>query len=202
MRIEKGGDKKMKRKTLVGLIAIVAIAAAVMFAGCVEEEPPTKAPETTTPPAETPTPTSEVPTELSLKIGETAKTSKIEVTVKSIEKVNYYTWYSDIGNEYYPQVAPEGKLYLLADVEIKNIGSDRVYVGSAEFSVTDSEGFKYDPEFYLGEDALEMFKELYLNQKMEGKVLFKIPETAKDLKLQYDFGSLFTGVKLASWELE
>ena len=39
----------MKRKTIVGLIAIVAIAAVVLFAGCVEEE-------TTTPPAETTTP--------------------------------------------------------------------------------------------------------------------------------------------------
>ena len=33
----KGGDKKMKRKTIVGLIVIVAIVAAVIFAGCVEE---------------------------------------------------------------------------------------------------------------------------------------------------------------------
>lgn len=46
---QKGGDKKMKRKNIMGLIAMVAIAAAVMFAGCVEEE-------TTTPPAETITP--------------------------------------------------------------------------------------------------------------------------------------------------
>ena len=32
----------MKKKTIAGLIAIVAIAAAVMFAGCVEEETPTQ----------------------------------------------------------------------------------------------------------------------------------------------------------------
>jgi hypothetical protein len=47
-----------------------------------------------------------------------------------------------------------------------------------------------------------MFKELYQNQKMRGKVLFEVPEDAKGLKIQYDFGSLFTKVKLASWELE
>ena len=39
----------MKRKNIVGLIALVAIVGAVIFAGCVEEE-------TTTPPAETTTP--------------------------------------------------------------------------------------------------------------------------------------------------
>ena len=186
------------------MIAIVAIVAAVIFAGCVEEENPTKVPETipTEAPILTPSPTPEVPTELSLKIGETAKTSKIEVTVKAIEKTDCYEWYSDIVNQYYIQCAPEGKIYLLAEVEVKNIGSDRAYVGSSEFSATDSEGFRYDPELYLGEDGLDMFKELYQNQKMKGKVLFKVPEDAKGLKIQYDFGSLFTKVKLASWELE
>jgi hypothetical protein len=174
----------------------------VIFAGCVEEEPPTKVPETTTRPTEILTPAPEVPTEVSLNIGETAKTSKIEVTAKSVEKTDYYEWYSDIVNQYYTQIAPEGKIYLLADVEIKNVGSDRAYVGSSQFSLTDSEGFRYDPELYLGEDGLEMLKELYQNQKMEGKMLFEIPEDAKGLKLQYDFGSLFTGVKLASWNLD
>lgn len=72
----------MKKKTIVGLIAIVAIAAAVMFAGCVEkEEAPvstsmptaTPYPETTLPPAPatTPLPTvSPTPTEDLLTITE------------------------------------------------------------------------------------------------------------------------------------
>lgn len=192
----------MKRKTIVGLIAIVAVVAVAMFAGCVEEETPTKVPETTTPPAETATPTPEVPTELSLKVGETAKTSKIEGTVISAKKTNHYEYYSDILKETMTEEASPGKIFILAEIEIKNIGSDRAYVGSSEFSMTDSEAYKYDPEFYLGEDGLEMFKELYPNQKMKGKVLFKVPEEAKGLKIQYDFGSLFTEVKLASWELE
>ena len=87
-------------------------------------------------------------------------------------------------------------------IEIKNIGSDRAYVGSSDFSMMDSEGFKYDPELYYGNDGFEMIKELYQNQKVRGKVLFEVPEDAKGLKIQYDFGSLFAGVKLASWELE
>jgi autonomous glycyl radical cofactor GrcA len=52
MRIKrKGGDKMMRRKKVVGLIALVAIVAAVIFAGCVEEETPVPAPL----PAATPT---------------------------------------------------------------------------------------------------------------------------------------------------
>jgi hypothetical protein len=44
-----------------------------------------------------------------------------------------------------------------------------------------------------------MIKELYQNQKMKGKVLFEIPESATGLKIQYDFGNLMIGTKLASW---
>lgn len=47
----------MKSKTIACLIiAIVVIALAVMFSGCIEEETPIKVPEST-PPAETPAPT-------------------------------------------------------------------------------------------------------------------------------------------------
>jgi PBP1b-binding outer membrane lipoprotein LpoB len=35
----------MKKKTIAGLITVAVIAAVVMFAGCIEEETPTKAPE-------------------------------------------------------------------------------------------------------------------------------------------------------------
>jgi len=46
----------MKRKTIVGLIAIVAIAAVVIFAGCVEKPAPTPTPITTPTPSPSPTP--------------------------------------------------------------------------------------------------------------------------------------------------
>jgi autonomous glycyl radical cofactor GrcA len=64
----KGGDKMMRGKNVVGLIALVAIVAAVIFAGCVEEETPVPAhspaatplPKTTaTPVAPTAAPTAE-----------------------------------------------------------------------------------------------------------------------------------------------
>jgi len=52
----------MKRKNIVGLIAIVAIVAAVIFAGCVEEETPVPTPSPTATPLPKTTPTPEVPT--------------------------------------------------------------------------------------------------------------------------------------------
>ena len=54
--------KKMKRKNIVGLIALVAIVAAVIFAGCVEEETPVPTPSPTTTPLPKTTPTPEAPT--------------------------------------------------------------------------------------------------------------------------------------------
>ena len=50
----KGGEKNMKRKNMLGLIAIVAIVMMAIFAGCLEEEAPTTTP--TPVPTSTPTP--------------------------------------------------------------------------------------------------------------------------------------------------
>jgi len=169
----------------------------IFIGGCISEESPTKVPVITQP-IET---QSQTPTELNLNVGETAKTSKIEVTVFSAQKTKSYDYYSDILEESLTEEVSPGNIYILIEAEIKNIGSDSAFVGSSEFSITDSEGYKYDSELYYGDDDLEMFKELYQNQKMRGKLLFKIPEDAQNLKLQYDFGNLLTGTKLASWSI-
>lgn len=58
----------MKRKTIVGLIAIATVVVVAMFTGCIGEEAPIKVPETTetiTPQAETPTPVASTPTVIS-----------------------------------------------------------------------------------------------------------------------------------------
>jgi len=58
----KGGDKMMRGKNVVGLIALVAIVAAVIFAGCVEEETPVPAPSPVATPLPKTTPTPVAPT--------------------------------------------------------------------------------------------------------------------------------------------
>jgi hypothetical protein len=181
------------------LLLLLSLITVIVISGCTNQEGPQKADTTAT---SSPTTTATSPTELTLKVGETAKTSKIEVTVITAQKTSYYEYYSEILGTMTKEASP-GKTFVLIEVEIKNIGSDRVFVGSSEFSMTDSEGYKYDPQLYYGQstDGLDMIKELYQNQKMKGKVLFEVPESATGLKIQYDFGNLFIGVKLATWEI-
>ena len=48
---------------------------------------------------------------------------------------------------------------------------------------------------------MELMQELYKDQIMTGWVMFEVPEDATGLKVQYDFGSVWSGTKLASWDL-
>lgn len=199
----------MKLKVL-GIIAIILVS--VLALGCVEESP-SKAPatQTTTQATMQATQTPATPTELNLKIGEIAKSSKIEVNVITAQKVKSYTYYSGFGQN--PELkdakaeASPGWLYVLVDAEIKNIGSDSVFVGYTEFSIKDffsEEGREdtFGPTMYYGTDAMERSKELYNNQKMKGKILFQIPENTQNVRLQYNFGNLSPEAKLASWSIE
>ena len=186
----------MKKQNLFVLgFVILSIGALILISGCIEEKPRKKTTIETT--------TIEQPSELTLKIGETATTDKIEITVISAKKERFYRYWYDALNQYLTQVAPQGYVYLIVEVEIKNVGADSVYVSNTNFNAIDSNGYRYDVDMlYMSEDRLETFQELYKNQKVRGKLLFKVPKDAKGLKIQYDFGSLLTGVKLATWELE
>ncbi len=53
----------------------------------------------------------------------------------------------------------------------------------------------------MGEDALDTLKKINPERRIKGKILFEIPEDASNLKGEYDFGNLFTGTQLATWEL-
>jgi len=189
------------------LFLALLLIAAVLISGCVSQDSPSKASSTQLSGTPTPTPQQTqptTPTELNLRIGETARTAKIEVTVISAVKTKSYDYYSDILKETMQQEASPGKTFVLVEAEIKNVGADSAFVGSSEFSIADAEGYKYDPTLYYGQgtDGLEMIKQLYQNQRMRGKVLFEIPETAQSLKIQYDFGNLLVGTKLAAWTLD
>lgn len=136
-------------------------------------------------------------TELSLKPGETAKTSELEVTVKDVDITDSIGYLYD--GEERTKTATEGKKLIFFETEIKNIGADEEYVYDGEFSMTDSEGYKYETESYYGDNRFRT-QSLYPQQKSKGKILFEIPEDSTDLKIQYNFGSF--DVKLASWNIE
>ena len=100
------------------------------------------------------------------------------------------------------ETASPGKIFVIVDAVIKNIGAQSIYASSTQFSITDSKGYKYDPDFmYFGDDGLKI-QQLYLNQLTRGKILFSIPSDATGLKLQYDFGNAISGPKLVTWPLD
>ena len=77
-----------------------------------------------------------------------------------------------------------------------------MYTGAHEFSMTDSDGYRYDAEImYMKDNAMEYFKELYQNQQIKGVVLFEVPKDATGLKIQYDFGNMFGRTQIASWTI-
>ena len=80
----------MKKKTIAGLIAIVAIAMAVMFAGCVEEE----APSDTVPAPVSQNISTPVPTKTSTL---TDEMKIIELILKKAEYTNNWDWKSVYG---------------------------------------------------------------------------------------------------------
>jgi len=186
----------------VGIIAVVFVCFLLLLGAIgllISPEAPTKAP-TSIGVNESQQPEKTSSEELSLKVGETAKTSKIEVTLLSAQKTKSYTYY--VNEMEFSHEARPGNIFVLAEFEIKNIGSEREYVGFSQISLIDSEGIRYDPGIYLGQDALPALKELYKNEKTKGIVLFEIPENASGLKVRYDFGNLLVGVKLATWTIE
>ena len=77
-----------------------------------------------------------------LNIGETAKTTTTEVTVFSVKKSNTYKWGMD--PSVFTDIASTGNIYIIANVEIKNIGSDSLLASLVDFSVVDPDGYKYD----------------------------------------------------------
>ena len=206
----------IRTRILTGLTIIFAIALAVFFAGCVEEEEevPANVEATTPTPGVTPEeesatvpvpePMAEVKpvADLNIELGQAAKTSKISVKVTSATKTDHYDYYSDTLEQTTTEEASPGKVFVIADVLIKKVGGDEVYAGSSKFSMIDSEGVRYDHELsYQGDDKLVEFEETHLNQRMRGSVLFMVPEDAKGLKIWYDFGDLFTEIESASWDV-
>ena len=101
----------MKRKTIVGLIAIVAIVVIAMFAGCVEKPPST--------PMATPTPTP--PTELSL--GDSVIVNNISFAVVAFEFADSFI------DEFNRTQSPnEGAKFLWLHVKAMNIGEVAQYI--------------------------------------------------------------------------
>lgn len=202
----------MRRAYIVLGIFIIIL---IFFAGCTSSNSPT----VTTPTPQivyvtvfvTPTqtiiiPLTTVPTTQKLTSGQfpnTATNEKRQVTIYSVQKISTYNWLGTSNS--LTQKSQPGKFYIIVDAEVKYLGVtgiNSIYTGPGDFSVSDIEGTRYDAKPYFGDDAFEVLKELFKNQKTRGKVVFEVPITAKGLTLYYDYGNLVPwGVKYATWEI-
>ena len=184
----------------VSLITLVTGLA--LFVGGCEFEPV----QTTTPvaPVETvqpATPEPVSPFELELEVGETAEGYGLHVTVMSVEVAPLYIYEGSISGEDRAEQAPDGKQFLIADVEIVNVGQDEEFTGGSDFIVLDSTGLRYDPTFYSGEDSLEHYSQLSQAQRIQGKIIFEISDNSPEYKIVYEFGNPFIQTQLAAWNI-
>ncbi len=107
-----------------------------------------------------------------------------EVKVNSIEYPAAYNQFSE------PE---ENHVYLSLDIVMKNTSSDVQSVGSMSFKLKDGKGFLYEPEWpTIKSPKFPVFERLYSQEKARGWITFEIPESSKDLVLEYnDFGEDF-----------
>ena len=139
---------------------------------------------------------------LPLTIGETAQTPKMRITISEAVITDSYEYYSQVWEETRSKEAPPGWVFLLATVEIENVGSEEEQVGLIKMRATDSDDFNYAPIVLLTEDRLVHAQELASGNKLRGRVFFKIPEGATGLKIIYNLVSLNVDIEEAEWKIE
>jgi hypothetical protein len=134
-------------------------------------------------------------------MGQTATSSVSQVTVYSAQRTDSYTYSSSISGYTPTESATSGNTFIIVDAQVRNTGSNEIYASASDFSLSDPEGNRYDPQMYLGNDGLGYLQELFKNQQKRGKVLFQVPSTATNLILYYNFGNVISGPQLASWTI-
>ena len=171
----------MKKKTIAGLIAIVVIAAVVMFSGCIEKEevmpstPTPIAPTSTPAPSITPTPTPTPKTELSL--GESAIVDGISFTVVKYEFTDSYEVSNPLEN--YTHRPPEGAKYLWVYVKAQNVG-ELAYYTPGDFGVDllykGGEIMRTSPAWFYEKKMYYGGTKIYPSVSEEGWILYEVPK--------------------------
>ena len=115
------------------------------------------------------------------------------ITVYSAQKSRILTSTSD--NLSSSKEAAGGKNFVIIEAQIKNTGDERIAVFPHRFSIVDSEGNRFEKAPYHGEGWL-MACQLDKNQYRKGKIVFEVPENAKNLFLYYDLNG-----RHLSWEI-
>ena len=173
----------MKKKSAIALIAIVAIFAVMIFAGCVEKEAPVSTPTASTPvpkistPIPTPTPT---PT----------PSAYILITEEDSVLSHY------ISTEYGLRDADSGYTFLILNYTIENHGYDSFKMYLSDFYIiVNNVKYDYDASTFSIIGGLRSGVELLDGGSTSGKVVFEIPET-KHVKYRDGYETRYYNIKL------
>lgn len=97
------------------------------------------------------------------KVGDTVKLNDAQITLKSAAFVE--------PTEYTP--AKKGKV-LAIEFETANVGDDRLYFGSEEFSISTSDGMQHDKYYAFGDGFIN--ESINPGKKISGKIYYDVPE--------------------------
>ncbi|MBO8181675.1 MAG: DUF4352 domain-containing protein [Archaeoglobus sp.] len=135
----------------------------------------------------TPTPKPSEQEVVELELGESYKTSNLNVTVKAI-KTNV------IADEFGNRWAEEDSVFIVATVKVENTGSEKEYISTSDFWLTDESGRRYDAEIWSTGSG-----KLYPKEYRNLVVGFEVPKNAQKIFVKYNpsFGS-----QIAVWKGE
>jgi hypothetical protein len=177
----------MKRKSIFGLIAIGAIVAVAIFAGCVEKEAPVSAP-VSTPAASTPVP--KISTPIPTPTPTPTPSAYILIT-KEDSVLSHY-----ISTEYDLRDADSGYDFLILNYTIKNHGYDSFKMYLSDFYIiVNNVKYDYDASTFSIIGGLRSGVELLDGGSTSGKVVFEIPET-KHVEYSWGYETRYYNIKL------
>jgi len=186
--------KKTVTWVLVSSLMVLSLVLASCGPGKTVEEEEVPAEEEEAPPEEEVA--EEVPAyEKAFKIGETAESDKLEVsvteklavTVTEIYLTDSYDYWRVMDERWDTRVAPEGSTFIIAQVKIKNLSSTDTYkAGTWRMRGGDVAG-DAPPSYYFGEDPLEYDVPLPPGQEIDGKAQSVVPKDSTGYYIRFRF---------------
>ncbi|ADB58432.1 DUF4352 domain-containing protein [Archaeoglobus profundus] len=130
--------------------------------------------------------------EIVLNVGESAEYEGVNVTVVNVKfskDLKEFREFNPIDRYY--GVASEGAKFMVVYVRIANNGNKTIYPTAHDFIVVDSHKnvYSYSVLTHSFQNALDL-KELKKGEKVEGVIVFTVPENETKFKIAYCFESL------------
>lgn len=126
-------------------------------------------------------------------IGESATDNELKVTLNNVKFVSKI---DEKNNEFLIANAPSTKQYVIIDLTVENILTDKTQTISTlvESQIVDQDGYAYDSDFNGMTSLDKSFKdgEILPGMKKRGELAYLVSVNVTDLKFIYKF-DLFTG---------